>query len=75
MEQLGPEPRFADLLPTDNWDFEEVSFDEAARILRDGGFPTSAIPCANDRVAFGVLTAGRLEGRLQSGLSMPGRRP
>ncbi len=45
MEQLGPEPRFADLLPTDNWDFEEVSFDEAARIVRDGGFPTSAIPC------------------------------
>lgn len=57
MERLNIEPRFADLSPTNDWDFEKVSFDEASRILRDGGFPTKTLLCANDRVAFGVLAA------------------
>ena len=45
------------IYPTNEWDFEKVSFDEASRILRDGGFPTKTLLCANDRVAFGVLAA------------------
>jgi DNA-binding LacI/PurR family transcriptional regulator len=57
MEKLNHEPAFASLAPTDDWDFEQVSFDEAGRILRDGGFATRTILCANDRVAFGVLAA------------------
>jgi DNA-binding LacI/PurR family transcriptional regulator len=57
MERLNYEPRFANLPPTNEWDFEKVSFDEASRILRDGGFPTKTLLCANDRVAFGVLAA------------------
>jgi DNA-binding LacI/PurR family transcriptional regulator len=57
MERLNFEPRFANLPPTNEWDFEKVSFDEASRILRDGGFPTKTLLCANDRVAFGVLAA------------------
>jgi DNA-binding LacI/PurR family transcriptional regulator len=50
MQQLGFEPRFA-------FDFEKASFDTAARALREGGFPTRTVLCANDRVAFGVLAA------------------
>ena len=57
MERLNFEPRFANLPPTNEWDFEKVSFDEASRILRDGGFSTKTLLCANDRVAFGVLAA------------------
>lgn len=57
MEKLNLQPRFADLTRTDNWDFEKFAFGEAARILRDGGFPTRTLLCANDRVAFGVLAA------------------
>jgi DNA-binding LacI/PurR family transcriptional regulator len=57
MERLNFEPRFANLPPTNEWDFEKVSFDEASRILRNGGFPTKTLLCANDRVAFGVLAA------------------
>ncbi len=57
MERLNFEPRFANIPPTDEWDFEKVSFDEASRLLRDGGFPTKTLLCANDRVAFGVLAA------------------
>ena len=57
MERLNFEPGFANLPPTNEWDFEKVSFDEASRILRDGGFPTKTLLCANDRVAFGVLAA------------------
>lgn len=57
MEKLNFEPRFAYSPIYDKWDFEQVSFEEAARIFRDGGFPTRTLLCANDRVAFGVLAA------------------
>ncbi len=57
MERLGFEPRYADMPPSNDWDFERVSFDQASRILAGGGFPTRTILCANDRVAFGVLAA------------------
>ncbi len=57
MERLNHEPRFANVPPANEWDFEKVSFDEASRILANGGFPTKTILCANDRVAFGVLAA------------------
>jgi DNA-binding LacI/PurR family transcriptional regulator len=57
MERLNFEPRFANIPPTGEWDFEQISFDEALRLLRDGGFPTKTLLCANDRVAFGVLAA------------------
>ncbi|MDW6024364.1 LacI family DNA-binding transcriptional regulator [Mesorhizobium sp. BAC0120] len=57
MERLDLEPRFADQVPSSDWNFERASFDEAARILRGGGFPTRTLLCANDRVAFGVLAA------------------
>ncbi len=57
MERLNHEPRFADLPPSTSMNFEEVSFRQASRILREGGFATRTIFCSNDRVAFGVLGA------------------
>jgi DNA-binding LacI/PurR family transcriptional regulator len=57
MDRLGLEPRFAGRPPATDWDFEKVAFEETARILRDGGFPTRTVLCPNDRMAFGVLSA------------------
>lgn len=57
MTRLGHEPRFADVPPSADFDFERASYDSASRLLAGKGFPTSTILCANDRVAFGVLAA------------------
>jgi DNA-binding LacI/PurR family transcriptional regulator len=57
MERLGFTPLFADLPSSHDWDFERVSFEQTLRILKEGGFPSRTILCANDRVAFGVLAA------------------
>ena len=57
MERLNFEPRFANIPIYDKWNFEQVSFDEAAKLLREGSFPTRTLLCSNDRVAFGVLAA------------------
>jgi DNA-binding LacI/PurR family transcriptional regulator len=40
-----------------SWDFERFGFEQTQRILRNGGFPTRTVLCANDRVAFGVIAA------------------
>jgi len=57
MERLNLEPVFAKVGCGESWDFESVSYEAAGKIMRDGGFPTRTILCANDRVAFGVLAA------------------
>lgn len=57
MKRLGLEPAFAEIGVTDRWEFERISYEVAAVIMRDGGFPTRTILCANDRVAFGVIAA------------------
>ena len=49
--------RVSPATPPADWDFEKVAFDETARTLRDGGFPTRTMLCPNDRMAFGVLAA------------------
>lgn len=56
MERLGFEPI---ALPTSakGWEFEELGYREAGRILDNGGFPTRTVLCANDRLAFGVIAA------------------
>jgi DNA-binding LacI/PurR family transcriptional regulator len=56
MEQLGHEPFVVETSKT-SWNFEEIGFLEAGRILDGGGFPTRTILCANDRLAFGVMAA------------------
>ncbi|CDX40290.1 LacI family transcription regulator (fragment) [Mesorhizobium sp. SOD10] len=40
-----------------SWDFEKFGHDEALRILKGQGFPTRTVLCANDRIAFGVISA------------------
>jgi len=57
MERSNLEPKFAPVPPSNSFDFEKAAFDATARILRDRGFPSRTILCANDRVAFGVLAA------------------
>ena len=57
MERLNFEPSFAEIGVSEAWDFERISYEAAANLMRRGGFPTNTILCANDRVAFGVLAA------------------
>lgn len=57
MERLGLAPFVVEIEPSLTWDFESFGFDAVSRILREGGFPTSTVLCANDRVAFGALSA------------------
>jgi len=57
MDKLNHEPHFANVPQTTEWNFEKISLQETARLLRNEGFPTKTLLCANDRVAFGVLAA------------------
>ncbi|ERM02169.1 hypothetical protein Q644_18085 [Brucella intermedia 229E] len=56
MERLGVEPIVLPITAK-NWNFEELGYQEAGRILDRGGFPTRTVLCANDRLAFGVISA------------------
>lgn len=57
MQRRGLEPVLIPVDPSDTWDFERYAFEQANRVLREGGFPTKIVLCGNDRVAFGVLAA------------------
>lgn len=57
MQQLKMVPKVIPVPDTDTWDFEKFGYDETLRILNNGGFPSSTILCANDRVAFGAIAA------------------
>lgn len=57
MERLGTEPVFI-AGEKAGWTFEEAGNVVARQALQDGGgFPTSTVLCANDRLAFGVMAA------------------
>lgn len=56
MERLGVEPIVLPIAAR-NWNFEELGYQEAGRIFDRGGFPTRTVLCANDRLAFGVISA------------------
>jgi DNA-binding LacI/PurR family transcriptional regulator len=56
MERLGVEPIVLPIAAK-NWNFEELGYQEAGRIFDRGGFPTRTVLCANDRLAFGVISA------------------
>ena len=57
MERLGLQPHVVPIGSDLTWDFESFGFEEVSRILREDGFPTTTVLCANDRVAFGALSA------------------
>jgi len=57
MERRGLEPVIVPTGDEITWDFERFAYEQAGRVLREGGFPTRSVLCGNDRVAFGVLAA------------------
>jgi DNA-binding LacI/PurR family transcriptional regulator len=65
MERVGVEPIVLPVAAR-SWNFEELGYQEAGRILDEGGFPTRTVLCANDRLAFGVIAAA-FERRLRVG--------
>ncbi len=63
MEQFRFTPEIVDVADNATWDFERFGFEEATRLLETGGrLPTKTILCANDRVAFGVISAAYQKG-------------
>jgi LacI family repressor for deo operon, udp, cdd, tsx, nupC, and nupG len=67
MLQRGAQPVIFDV-PSLDWDFERLAFEEATRLFKIDAPVGGTILCANDRVAFGVMAAacqiGRSVGRL-----------
>ncbi|MEF2071635.1 LacI family DNA-binding transcriptional regulator [Consotaella aegiceratis] len=57
MEQRGLEPIVVGQAQDTSWEFEEIGFIEMQRILDARSLPTRTILCANDRIAFGVMSA------------------
>ncbi len=62
MTNLNLEPRFVPIEDRPTWDFEKYAFDKTTRILKEGAFPRKTILCANDRIAFGVVSAAYQSG-------------
>jgi LacI family transcriptional regulator, repressor for deo operon, udp, cdd, tsx, nupC, and nupG len=56
MLERGAEPMTFDL-PSLDWDFERLAFEEATRLFKVGAPVGGTILCACDRVAFGVMAA------------------
>ncbi|MDH6265917.1 DNA-binding LacI/PurR family transcriptional regulator [Rhizobium sp. SG_E_25_P2] len=57
MTAQGRTPVLVDLPAQTTWDFEQFGFDQATEILSRQGFPSRTLVCANDRIAFGVVSA------------------
>ena len=56
MQEHGAQPMIFDV-PSLDWDFERLAFEEAARLFKAGAPVGGTVLCANDRVAFGVMAA------------------
>lgn len=65
MQRLQLEPITLSI-PAKDWTFEQAGYEKASEILDRGGFPTRTVLCANDRLAFGVISAA-FERRLSVG--------
>ncbi len=57
MTAQGRTPVLVDLPAQSTWDFEQFGFEQATEILNRRGFPSRTLVCANDRIAFGVVSA------------------
>jgi DNA-binding LacI/PurR family transcriptional regulator len=57
MLQAGMEPIVVPIAKPASWDFEKFGFEETTRVIQNGGLPSSTVLCANDRVAFGAISA------------------
>ena len=70
MLERAAQPMIFDL-PSLDWDFERLAFEEATRLFKAGAPIGGTILCANDRVAFGVMAAACQIGMIR----WPTRRP
>lgn len=57
MAMQGQAPMLLDLPAQSTWDFEAFGYDQATEFLKRHGFPSRTLVCANDRIAFGVVSA------------------
>lgn len=57
MREFKVTPSIVAVEDAGSWDFEKFGHDEALGILKGQGFPTGTVLCANDRIAFGVISA------------------
>lgn len=57
MVRRGLEPLLVPVDKSSTWEFERYAFEQAKRVLENGGFPSKIVLCGNDRAAFGVLAA------------------
>jgi DNA-binding LacI/PurR family transcriptional regulator len=62
MKRLGFEPAIVAAERGAGWDFEEIGYKVADRVLSKGGFPSRTVLCSNDRLAIGVLSAAYANG-------------
>ncbi len=56
MEKLGHDPHLVQV-EGESWDFEEIGFHGASRVIADRALPTNTVLCSNDRLAIGFLSA------------------
>lgn len=57
MRALGHAPRWLVMEDCKHWDFERYAHAEASRLLASIALSSQTVLCANDRLAFGVLSA------------------
>jgi len=62
MERLGLEPVMLQV-EGEGWDFEQIGFNGASRLISEGRLPTNTVLCSNDRLAIGFLSAAFELGR------------
>lgn len=58
MRHLKMEPVVLPIEKIETWNFEKFGYDEMLKFLKNGNkLPTRTVLCANDRVAFGAISA------------------
>lgn len=57
MLRLNREPMVLNVSGGADWDFERFGFDEMRRLISQKALPTRTVLCANDRIAFGAISA------------------
>ena len=61
MEQLGHKPQVI-RVDGDGWDFEQIGYAGAKKLISTGKIPGKSVLCSNDRLAIGFLAAACEDG-------------
>lgn len=56
MSRLGHEPKVV-RVPGETWDFEEIGYQGALKLISEKSLPSRSVLCSNDRLAIGFLAA------------------